>query len=74
MLGNTTGNRNVCHLRWVVLARWEMGEFLGFFSPILTLLGWLLRQEYSLEALVAPPVEHQLAGAGLQPCSGLGRR
>lgn len=42
MLGNTTGNRNIYRLRWVVLARWEMGESLGVFFPILTLLERLL--------------------------------
>lgn len=34
MLRNTTGNRTVCHLRWVVLARWEMGESSDFFPHL----------------------------------------
>lgn len=33
MLGNTTWNHKVYHLRWVVFARWEMGEILDFFPP-----------------------------------------
>lgn len=52
-LGNTAGNRHVCHLRWLVLARWEMGEILEFFPDLdpsgpVAGLGWRIPWKFLL--------------------------